>query len=375
MWHRATEKWRKSGKLAVIGIVQEQHRDRARLFAQWHEIDWPILWDPLNVTGAAAVPNLTLVDEHGVVRSKRPTLETIEKEFLDVAFDAPDDLPPADGAHAKGRLIELDGMARTAPDRKYFEALTSLLWGSEDARDGAIETIGAYVDTHSEDAAARFRLGVAHRMRHDSNGAQPGDFQRAVDAWSGALDLRKKQYIWRRRIQQYGPLLDKPYPFYPWVSEARRSIQPRDEHPLDLRTGLSGAELLDPRVRKTVERSELDFAGSENAGERITVETVIVGDSTGRALVRLHVGLHFAKGLRTADLVASPLLEFTDERLRIGQPTRRTALGAGRRLSVWVECDVTLPPEGAPEALAGRVLVVTRAGRLFVKFHAPLRTR
>ena len=55
----------------MLGITQEQHPARCRLFAQWHGIDWPILWDPFNLTGSEAVPRFTLVDEHGVVRVAR----------------------------------------------------------------------------------------------------------------------------------------------------------------------------------------------------------------------------------------------------------------------------------------------------------------
>jgi hypothetical protein len=38
--------------------------------------------------------------------------------------------------------------------------------------------------------------------------------QKAVQYWTMALDMDSNQYIWRRRIQQYGPRLEKPYSFY-----------------------------------------------------------------------------------------------------------------------------------------------------------------
>lgn len=58
--------------------------------------------------------------------------------------------------------------------------------------------------------ATEFRLGVAYRARYDSLLRQPGDFRKAVEHWERALALDANQYIWRRRIQQYGPRFDKP---------------------------------------------------------------------------------------------------------------------------------------------------------------------
>ena len=54
------------------------------------------------------------------------------------------------------------------------------------------------------------------------------------------------QYIWRRRIQQYGPRLDKPYPFYDWVPQARAAITERGETPAELAVEPRGAEFAKP---------------------------------------------------------------------------------------------------------------------------------
>ena len=76
----------------------------------------------------------------------------------------------------------------------------------------------------------QFRLGVAQRFQFDSSGgARTEDFQQAAEAWTRALASNPNQYIWRRRIQQYGPGLDKPYPFYDWVTQARDAIEARGE--------------------------------------------------------------------------------------------------------------------------------------------------
>ena len=83
-------------------------------------------------------------------------------------------------------------------------------------------------------------------MRHESSGRRPGDFQAAVDAWGRALELDPNQYIWRRRIEQYGPRLSKPYAFYDWVAQARAEISGRGETPIPLAVEPYGSELAGP---------------------------------------------------------------------------------------------------------------------------------
>ena len=83
-------------------------------------------------------------------------------------------------------------------------------------------------------------------MRYDSDSRQPGDFRQAVEHWGAALDADPNQYIWRRRIQQYGPRLDKPYPFYDWVDAARQEIAARGETPVSLPVDPRGAEIARP---------------------------------------------------------------------------------------------------------------------------------
>ena len=58
----------KAGKIQLLGIIQEQHPDRCRLFAQWQQFDWPIVHDPINVIATRAVPVVLAIDEHGVVQ-------------------------------------------------------------------------------------------------------------------------------------------------------------------------------------------------------------------------------------------------------------------------------------------------------------------
>jgi len=60
------------------------------------------------------------------------------------------------------------------------------------------------------------------------------------------------QYIWRRRIQQYGPQSDKPYPFYDWVAEAEKAVRDRGEDPVELKVRLTASELASPRGKLEV---------------------------------------------------------------------------------------------------------------------------
>ena len=50
VWHGLTKELVERGELVVIGITQEQHPDRCALFARWKGLDFPILWDPFNLT-------------------------------------------------------------------------------------------------------------------------------------------------------------------------------------------------------------------------------------------------------------------------------------------------------------------------------------
>ena len=106
-----------------------------------------------------------------------------------------------------------------------------ILWGGPQRLREAIDAYAAAAQADPRDGRALFRLGVALRQRYESAAARRDDFQAAVENWGQALQLDPNQYIWRRRIQQYGPRLDKPYPFYDWVAEAERAIRARGERP------------------------------------------------------------------------------------------------------------------------------------------------
>lgn len=226
-WHAKTKGLVAGGKLKVLGIVEEQHPERARVFMQWQEMDWPVVSDPLNLLGVYAIPYTFLIDEHGIIRYKNPNPEDLET-FLGTSYERPQAIDWADIA--------------IAPD----SAEHALMWGDDAALGGAIEKLVARAAADPDDAITQFRLGVAYRMSHDSTIPEPEDFSKAVAAWQRALELNPSQYIWRRRIQQYGPRLDKPYSFYDWVNEAREAISGRGEIPHPLAAEPGGSEFAYP---------------------------------------------------------------------------------------------------------------------------------
>ncbi|MEK7996852.1 MAG: hypothetical protein AAB403_23860, partial [Planctomycetota bacterium] len=103
-WNTKLRKYIQEGRLVVIGIAQEQHPDRSRLFAQWHRLEWPILCDPINVMQVRGVPIEVAIDEQGIVRSLRPKAEAFEDEFLNKSFAADgakrvEGVPPSNRGH------------------------------------------------------------------------------------------------------------------------------------------------------------------------------------------------------------------------------------------------------------------------------------
>ncbi len=300
VWHEATAPWRADGRLVVVGVVQEQHRERCRLYAQWRGFDWPILWDPLNLTGARAVPSFLGIDEHGVVRWNAPRPDGFAERFLDVEFD-----PPAGGNAVAPPPVSrtlLADPARGGMLGPVHAAHARLLWGGPAELDGAIAVLEDDLDDPLRDPRAWFRLGVAYRLRVDSPARRPGDFQRALDAWGRALARDPDQYVWRRRIQQYGPRLDKPYPFYGWVAEARAAIAARGETPVELTVPLTGSERAGappPAEADPAPAVEPDPEGRvrRDPADWLVVETAVARDTGGeRGGARVHVTLRPREG-------------------------------------------------------------------------------
>ena len=248
-WDAKTREWVRQGKLVVVGITQEQHADRCRLFAQWQQLGWPILHDPINVMQVTGVPIEVALDEYGIVRSLRPNLETLEREFLDRTFASNGTSPP-EGPREAARP-DLAALRRLAEQGGSYQAWRDLgdalvLWAGPGGMDEAIHAYTEALHAKPDDGVAHFRLGVCYRTRSESEHPTLGDFQTAVDHWMTARVLQPNQYIWRRRIEQYGPRLTKPYPFYDWVLTASREIADRGGQLIELKVQPTGSEMAGP---------------------------------------------------------------------------------------------------------------------------------
>lgn len=246
VWHARTKALQEAGRVKMVGIIEEQHPDRARLFMQWKEMDWPILVDSLDLLGVSVVPITMFIDEKGIVRSTRGRFDDLE-EFLNTDYGVEDDEKTADSSLPDMKELRERAVAGGFVERlAYADALVT--WSSDSAElDEAVTQYQELLREQVDNGDVQFRAGVAYRKRFDmvENG-DPVDFREAVLHWSGALAINPNQYIWRRRIQQYGPRLDKPYPFYDWVSTARSEIRARGEEPIGLDVEPGGAEIAHP---------------------------------------------------------------------------------------------------------------------------------
>lgn len=261
----------------MMGIIQEQHPDRCRLFMQWKQMHWPIGVDALNRGAFSAVPITFLIDEHGIVRFVNPKPPDLE-EFLATTYRPPAGLPTPDEDAQLAALVP-PRSGTSADWRDHGDAL--FLWGGPARLSEAIDAFTRALELSADDGPLHFRLGTAYRRRYDSPHRQPRDFQKAVEQWARALEIDPNQYIWRRRLQQYGPRLEKPYPFYHWVEEARRDIRARGDQPVPLVAEPGGAEVAAPEETFVVRErtgSEPDPDGrvTRDPGHLIQVETTQV---------------------------------------------------------------------------------------------------
>ena len=228
-WHAQTKDLVKDRKLLVAGIAPEQHGNRMALFLQWKAMqDMPVMLDSYNILGLKVVPITLLIDEAGIIRYRNPSGNDLDA-FMKLPPATPGTAPKAPRPTAF-----FPGLDPAHLDPSTF-ILKNLPRGIEASPGPGPET-----------AAGLFQLGVAFRKRYDSPDRQSDDFSHAVGHWRRALALDPSNYIWRRRLQQYGPRLDKPYPFYNWVNEARREITARGDKPHPLVAEPTGAELALP---------------------------------------------------------------------------------------------------------------------------------
>lgn len=247
MWQKVTSPYIKDNRLVVLGIIQEQHPDRAKLYRQWKQFDWPILVDSLNRYDVSAVPIAVAIDEEGIVRQTKFNPESYIHQFMkqSKSFDRSKVLPPI---AVRQNVDQLSAHAQNVGTADAWKKLGDAYFdiGGNVGLDRAIDAYEMATKIDTKNGQSHFRLGVALKRRSETPFKKKGDAQAAIEKWGRALDINPNQYIWRRRIQQYGPRLDKPYNFYYWVDEARQEIAGRGERPIRLRVEPVGSEIQQP---------------------------------------------------------------------------------------------------------------------------------
>jgi tetratricopeptide (TPR) repeat protein len=337
----------------MVGIIEEQHPDRARLFMQWKQMNWPILVDSLDLLNVSAVPITVAIDEFGIVRAINPEKETIEETFLKKTYAKPTGQSSLMSAMPDLKQLKAEASERETAQSWRFFADAIVLWGGNERIMEAIEAYQAALRLEPKDASTHFHLGVAFRKKYESAALQPGDFQEAINHWKAALDLNPNQYIWRRRIQQYGPRLDKPYSFYDWVNIARKEILARGEKPVPLAIEPSGAEFAHPSKDFPVSRpreKEPDPDGriTRDHGEFIRAEVTSVPPSVSPgSSIRFHLLLrpnlrkkaHWNNEVGNLLLWVNPPREWTTEfrAFTVANPPQPVSQEV-RRIELEVKC-------------------------------------
>jgi hypothetical protein len=111
----------------MVGIIQEQHPDRARLFMQWKQMDWPILVDSLNLLGVAAVPITLAIDEYGIIRAVNPEGAGIERSFLNQSYPEPPGQAAAEVRPPDWRKLKAETSAGSVSSWRTYADATSLV--------------------------------------------------------------------------------------------------------------------------------------------------------------------------------------------------------------------------------------------------------
>lgn len=262
-------------ELVVLGVIQEQHANRCRLFQQWKQLEFPVVHDQLNTNAITEVPVYIAIDAHGIVRGRPRRPAGFDEEFLSKTFPAPDSIPETvdlQEASVEFRRAQLSQPPSAASLTRLADSL--ILW-KPDAT-AVREAVDLYTQVLQQDPARSdilFRRGAAHRRLYElGDRSDVRLFAKAVSDWETALQMDPNQYIYRRRIEQYGPRLKKPYSFYDWVADARREITERGDAPHPLPVEPNGAELAQRARQMTVDTS----ADNPDPQNRITRDTGFV---------------------------------------------------------------------------------------------------
>lgn len=309
----------------MLGVIQEQHGDRCRLFQQWQQLDFPVVQDKLNTNGIAVVPYYVGIDPLGRVmgaryRSPSQFIQQIAEQDTDTKNDSHQmDMRVADVSYWSDKLV-----ADRTVSNLINHSDAKLHWQPQDEQQVA-KAIEGYEEALKLANQAgpdkprydlHFRLGVAKRMLYELNGqVEAQEFAASVQHWEQALKINPNQYIYRRRIEQYGPRLKKPYSFYDWVKPARKDIKARGEVPHPLAVEPNGAEFAQRARSMDVQRNaENPDPGNQiqQMGDQVQVHinTVPTQPKPGQ-VVAVHIGFHVS-GDATWNHEATPLQVWLD---------------------------------------------------------------
>jgi hypothetical protein len=355
VWHEQTRQWVTDGKLTVIGVVQEQHAERTRLYRQWRQFDWPIAQDSLNLLQVKVVPIPIAIDENGIVCSHQADPKFLERWLAKPVEPVVDDRKPATP------VATIDAELQTARN--------AILWQRMADSAGLDQALDIYesllASNHLDIASTHFEAAVAFRDRFDISG-DASDFRNSIEHWSRALELDPNQYIYRRRIQQYGPRLDKPYPFYDWIEQARTEIRARGETPFPLTVALGGAEIAAPlpafdSATEVAVNPDPGGAILRDDEDLVDVQVVVVPPriAPGQS-ARIHLGLQPAVHAKWNN-EAGPTRVWFNETPDVQWSARLVDLPLPESIESvetrWLEVEVQLPAEvSGPVSVSGYVL-------------------
>jgi hypothetical protein len=227
------------------------------------------MWDPFNLLELSAVPVTYLIDPAGRVVLVQPPIDRVDDvaaRLREAAGRWSDEMAVEPGPVYPPVSSKDPGPGAAGPELADH-AISTSLWRGDDGLDEAVSFLRRALE-QTDDPVRWFQLGVALRMRYDSPHRRPADFSAAVEAWSHALAIDPNQYIWRRRLQQYGPRLAKPYPFYDWIPVARKEIEGRGDTPVALAVEPHGAEFAEPATEIRV----MDDGGEPDPQSRVHLD-------------------------------------------------------------------------------------------------------
>ena len=151
-------------------MIQEQHAERCRLYAQWKQLDWPILQDQMTSFGLAVVPVAVLIDEYGIVQSTRFRNADIEKLVAEKREPPSERAPILDDRWATAASVKanFDWSTASAQEAVWFgdvslkskqldDALKAYEFALKKARNSNDEDVGKLVPE------INFRIGVVMR--------------------------------------------------------------------------------------------------------------------------------------------------------------------------------------------------------------------